>query len=79
VSQVDFMADCERFMQRFTRISRPVLVLAKQGLRQARGDLFEREAHGLKQRVRPALVALADFEEGLTAFAEKRPARWVHR
>ena len=79
VSQVDFMADCERFMQRFTRMSRPVLVLAKQGLRQARGDLFEREAHGLKQRLRPALGALADFEEGLAAFAEKRPARWAHR
>jgi enoyl-CoA hydratase len=79
VSEADFMADCERFMQRFTRMSRPVLVLAKQALRHARGDLFEREAVALKQRVRPGLAALEDFKEGLAAFAEKRPARWMHR
>ncbi|MEP7099227.1 MAG: hypothetical protein ABI781_01875 [Burkholderiales bacterium] len=57
----------------------PVPVLAKQGLRHARGDLVERDAVALKQRVRLALVAPADFEEGLTAFARKRPALWVHR
>lgn len=79
VSSADFMADCERFMQRFTRMSRPVLALAKQGLRHARGDLFEREALALKQRVRPALAALEDFGEGLAAFAGKRAPRWVHR
>lgn len=79
VSEVEFMADSERFMQRFTRMSRPVLTLAKEALRHARGDLFEREAVALKQRVRPALTALEDFNEGLIAFAEKRPAQWAHR
>ncbi|MEO8297723.1 MAG: enoyl-CoA hydratase-related protein [Burkholderiales bacterium] len=75
----DFDAACVHYMQRFTRMSRPVLVLAKQGLRQAHGDLFEREIDALKQRVRRPLAALEDFQEGLAAFAEKRPPQWRHR
>lgn len=70
---------CEAFMRRFTALSRPVLVLAKEALQRARGDAFERGIGGLKADIRPRLAALDDFAEGLAAFAQKRPPRWLHR
>lgn len=67
------------FMARFTRMSRPVLMLMMRTLRQARGQTLASGLEAAQQLYLDELLALEDADEGVRAFAEKRRAVWRHR
>lgn len=67
------------FMARYTRMSRPVLMLMMRTLREARGHTLASGLDAAQRMYLDELLALEDAEEGVRAFAEKRLPLWKHR
>lgn len=79
VSREHFLADCTKFMERFTRMSRPVLAIVKEALNRAHGKIYEDNIDWMHRLYVEKLLPLQDSAEGIEAFAEKRTPRWSHR
>ncbi|MGE0231108.1 MAG: enoyl-CoA hydratase/isomerase family protein [Flavobacteriaceae bacterium] len=75
----DFQADVMRFASRFTSKSRPVLQLMVKTLKALRGKTLETGFAEGSRIYMKELLPLEDVNEGLAAFAEKRPPVWKHR
>jgi len=69
----------EAELARYTAQSATVLSLTKRAVREAAGVPFEIALSRLEDLYQHELMATEDAQEGLRAFAEKRPAAWVNR
>jgi cyclohexa-1,5-dienecarbonyl-CoA hydratase len=73
-----FPADAEAWLSRLLELSGAALRFAKRAVVASRG-LPVREAYGLVHRIYlEELMTTRDAQEGLEAFLEKRPPRWIH-
>ncbi len=69
----------EKAIQRFERLSAPVLRLAKQALIQGAGQIKIEALQDLKKLFLEKLYRLEDVSEGIRSFEEKRRPQWKHR
>ncbi len=69
----------EAELVRFTAQSAVVLRLTKRAVREAAGVSFELVLRRLEDLYQHELMATEDAQEGLKAFAEKRPPVWANR
>lgn len=74
-----FTSSLEAFTAELLAASRPVTRLIKRAVRTAEEEPHEEAVAASERLYTEELTRVADMEEGLAAFREKRPARWRHR
>ena len=78
-AQETFAADCAKFIEQFTSLSRVALLHTKKAVKEAVNRPFYEALHHVEHHYLHELMATEDAVEGLNSFMEKRKPVWKNK